>query len=109
MRARSFYEFDNASTAPLHGFRDADDYYTRSSSIHFLGSINTPVLCISSEDDPFLPREALHRARRRHRRRSSSASAAVAGTPGSLPGLRHGARIIGPRSGWFSGSRSGPE
>ncbi len=63
MRARSFVEFDNASTAPLHGFRDADDYYARASSIGFLGQITTPALCISAEDDPFLPSSVLDRAR----------------------------------------------
>jgi len=61
--SRTFREFDDAATAPLHGFRDADDYYTRSSSLFFLPKITTPVLCISAEDDPFLPREALERAR----------------------------------------------
>jgi hypothetical protein len=63
MRSRTFREIDDSATAPLHGFRDADDYYTRSSSIHFLPKITTPTLCISAEDDPFLPREALDRAR----------------------------------------------
>ena len=63
MSARTFREFDDAATAPLHGFRDADDYYTRSSSIHFIGRITTPTLCISAEDDPFLPHEVLERAR----------------------------------------------
>jgi uncharacterized protein len=62
MRARTFRDFDNASTAPLHGFRDADDYYTRASSLPFLHAITTPALCISAEDDPFLPLEALGRA-----------------------------------------------
>lgn len=63
MRAQSFHEFDDASTAPLHGFRDAEDYYTRSSSLPFLSAIDIQVLCISAEDDPFLPFEALQRAR----------------------------------------------
>jgi len=63
MRARNFREFDAASTAPLHGFRDADDYYARASSIAYLGAIRTPVLCINAEDDPFLPIESLRRAR----------------------------------------------
>jgi len=63
LRARSFREFDDASTAPLHGFRDADDYYARASSIALLGGIETATLCISSEDDPFLPPSALARAR----------------------------------------------
>jgi hypothetical protein len=63
MRAKTFREIDNAATAPIHGFRDADDYYARASSIHFLGSITTPTLCLSAIDDPFLPSEALQRAK----------------------------------------------
>src|SRR5438105_4539103 len=62
MRARTFHDFDDASTAPIHGFRDAEDYYTRSSSISFLRSISVPTLCISAEDDPFLPFDVLTRA-----------------------------------------------
>ncbi len=63
LRATTFREMDDAATAPIHGFRDADDYYDRSSSIHFLSAITTPTLCVSSEDDPFLPVEALRRAK----------------------------------------------
>ncbi len=63
LRSRTFREFDDAATAPLHGFRDADDYYQRSSSIQYLSRITTPTLCISAEDDPFLPPAVLHRAR----------------------------------------------
>jgi uncharacterized protein len=62
-RARTFREFDDAATAPIHGFRDATDYYTKSSSIRVLDKITTPTLCINAADDPFLPREALDRAR----------------------------------------------
>src|SRR5207237_5496774 len=61
-RARTFREFDDAATGPLHGFTGADDYYTRSSSIRFLDKITTPTLCLSAEDDPFLPRGVLPRA-----------------------------------------------
>jgi len=61
MRAKTFREFDDAATAPLHGFRDADDYYTRSSSLQFLPRIQTPVLCVNAEDDPFLPPHVLPR------------------------------------------------
>jgi len=61
--ARTFVDFDNAATAPLHGFTDANDYYVRSSSLGFLGRITTPTLCVSAEDDPFLPPDALARAR----------------------------------------------
>jgi hypothetical protein len=63
MRAKTFREIDNSATAPIHGFRDADDYYARASSIYFLGAITTPTLCLSAIDDPFLPAEALQRAK----------------------------------------------
>jgi predicted alpha/beta-fold hydrolase len=63
MRAKTFREFDDVATAPLHGFTDANDYYTRSSSIHYLSRVTTPTLCISAEDDPFLPPEVLERAK----------------------------------------------
>jgi predicted alpha/beta-fold hydrolase len=53
--ARTFREFDDAATAPLHGFASADDYYARSSSAGFLERIRVPTLLIHSSDDPFLP------------------------------------------------------
>lgn len=58
-RAKTFREFDEAATAPLHGFASADDYYTRCSSIHFVGRITTPTLAMNAEDDPFLPPNVL--------------------------------------------------
>lgn len=58
-RARTFVEFDDAATAPLHGFQGSDDYYSRSSSIGFVGKIAVPTLCLSSYDDPFLPASVL--------------------------------------------------
>jgi len=61
-RARTFFDIDEAATAPLHGFSSAEDYWARSSSLQFLSAIETPVLALSSADDPFLPREALARA-----------------------------------------------
>ena len=60
--ARTFREFDGAVTAPLHGFRDAQDYYQRSSSGNFLRSIAIPTLLVHSKDDPFLPQSALPEA-----------------------------------------------
>jgi predicted alpha/beta-fold hydrolase len=62
-RGKKFREFDDAATGPLHGFTGADDYYRRSSSIHFLSRITTPTLCIAAEDDPFLPPDVLPRVR----------------------------------------------
>lgn len=52
-------EFDDAVTAPLHGFRHADDYYARSSSGPLLPRVGVPTLLVHSEDDPFLPFEAV--------------------------------------------------
>lgn len=53
--ARSFREFDDAATAPIHGFADASDYYTRSSAKHHLHGIRVPTLLLHAADDPFLP------------------------------------------------------
>ena len=52
-------EFDDLVTAPVHGFRDANDYWSKSSSIRFLGGVRRPVLLISAKDDPFFPGDAL--------------------------------------------------
>lgn len=54
MRAATFAEFDDAVTAPLHGFSNKDDYYDRCSSMHFLASIERPTLIINALDDPFM-------------------------------------------------------
>jgi predicted alpha/beta-fold hydrolase len=62
-RARTLYEFDDLVTAPVHGFRNADDYYARSSSLHFLDRVRTPTLLLSAHDDPFLPRMVLDEVR----------------------------------------------
>ncbi|QSE97059.1 YheT family hydrolase [Fulvivirga lutea] len=47
-------EFDNRYTAPIHGFNDAVDYYTKCSSLYFLDSIARPTLVINAKNDPFL-------------------------------------------------------
>jgi predicted alpha/beta-fold hydrolase len=59
LRAVTFREFDDAATAPLHGFLDADDYYARSSSRHFVSHIAVPTMLIHAADDPFLPADSL--------------------------------------------------
>lgn len=58
-KLRSFWDFDDQVTAPLHGFRDAMDYYQQSSSKQFLAKIKVPTLIIHSKDDPFIPHTAL--------------------------------------------------
>ncbi|HLV48738.1 MAG TPA: hydrolase, partial [Aliidiomarina sp.] len=50
---RDFPSFDDQVTAPLHGFRDADDYYNQCSGLQFLGDIQTPLLIVHAKDDPF--------------------------------------------------------
>jgi predicted alpha/beta-fold hydrolase len=61
-RARDLYEFDNLVTAPLHGFKDADDYWTRASSKQDLQRIAIPTLLIHARNDPFLPGRHLPQA-----------------------------------------------
>ncbi len=53
-KAATFTEFDNYFTAITHGFKDADEYWTKSSSKQFLTLIKIPTLLISAQDDPFL-------------------------------------------------------
>jgi predicted alpha/beta-fold hydrolase len=57
--ARTFWEFDDAVTAPLHGFLGADDYWARSSSGPWLGRIRVPTLVLNARNDPFMPQAAL--------------------------------------------------
>jgi len=58
-RARTLREFDDVVTAPLHGFRDTDDYWTRASAKPVLGRIQVPTLLLNARNDPFLPEAAL--------------------------------------------------
>ncbi|MFT5394017.1 MAG: putative alpha/beta-fold hydrolase [Gammaproteobacteria bacterium] len=51
---RTFREFDNAVTAPLHGFRDADHYYEHCSARRYVRDIAVPTLLIQAADDPFM-------------------------------------------------------
>ena len=54
-RIRSLADFDNAYTAPLHGFANKDDYYRRAAAKPFLPDIATPTLLLNAQNDPFLP------------------------------------------------------
>jgi len=58
-RAKDFFDFDNAATAILNGFRDADDYYERASSGRRLHQVAVPVLAIHAADDPFMTPEVV--------------------------------------------------
>ena len=59
LAARTLREFDNVVTAPLHGFRDTNDYWTRASAKPLLVSIDVPTLMINARNDPFMPARAL--------------------------------------------------
>ncbi len=56
---RKFAEFDGRFTAPMHGFRDADDYWTRASARQFLPGIAVPTLILNARNDPFLTTDSL--------------------------------------------------
>ena len=60
-QARDLRAFDDVFTAPLHGFRDATDYYARGSAKPRLGAIRIPALVLNARNDPFLPGLALPR------------------------------------------------
>jgi hypothetical protein len=62
-RAVSIYDFDDAVTAPVHGFASAHDYYWRSSALGFLATIARPTLLLNAVDDPFLPSSILDTVR----------------------------------------------
>ena len=59
LAARTLRDYDDALTAPLHGFFGADDYYERADLRRHLPSIRVPTLLVQSRDDPFLPRGAI--------------------------------------------------
>ena len=59
LASRDLYEFDNIFTAPLHGFRDTDDYWARASSKPHLHRIRVPALVLNARNDPFMPAASL--------------------------------------------------
>jgi len=91
--ARSFWEFDDVFTAPVHGFSGVDDYYSRSSSLQYLDRIAIPALLYSAVDDPFLPSSVLDKVR-----------AVAAGNPM----LHHEFTPTGGHVGWVSGGPFSP-
>ena len=57
--ARTLYDFDNVFTAPLHGFKDTDDYWKRGSAQPHLAQIRIPALVLNARNDPFVPGHSL--------------------------------------------------
>lgn len=58
-RLRTIREFDDRITAPLHGFKSADDYYMRSSCRQYLARITVPTLIVHACNDPFTPPQVI--------------------------------------------------
>jgi hypothetical protein len=59
--SRNLYQFDNVYTAPVHGFRDTDDYWTRASGKPHLAGVAVPHLVLNALNDPFVPAASLPR------------------------------------------------
>jgi predicted alpha/beta-fold hydrolase len=59
LASRTMYEFDDVVTAPLHGFRSADEYWTRSTVRPLLPEVTVPTLVLNARNDPFLPAAVL--------------------------------------------------
>jgi uncharacterized protein len=92
LRARNLYEFDNIVTAPLHGYRNTDDYWDRASARHVLSDITVPTLVLNAKNDPFLPPQHLPQTASRHvildyPEHGGHVGFAVGGLPGRLEWL----------------------
>ena len=55
LAAKNLHQFDNVVTAPLHGYRDVEDYWHRASACLVLDDIRVPTLVLNAKNDPFLP------------------------------------------------------
>ena len=62
LASTDLYEFDNVFTAPLHGFKNTEDYWTRASAKPHLANIQVPALAINAVNDPFIPQDSLPEA-----------------------------------------------
>ena len=60
--ARDLHDFDNVFTAPLHGFRDTQDYWHRASAKPLLRRVQVPALLVNALNDPFVPAHSLPRS-----------------------------------------------
>lgn len=96
LAARNLYEFDNVITAPLHGFRDTDDYWARASAKPHLARIRIPALVLNARNDPFVPATSLP----------------ACNSPGSQVTLwqpKHGGHVGFPGGPWPGHMRAMPE
>ena len=95
LAARTLYEFDNVFTAPLHGFRDTDDYWKRGSAKPHLHRIRIPALALNARNDPFVPAASLPEVR-------------AAGPCVTLWQPAHGGHVGFPGGGWPGHVRTVP-
>ena len=59
LQAKDLYDFDNVFTAPVHGFKNTDDYWLRASAKPHLRQIKIPALVVNARNDPFVPAYSL--------------------------------------------------
>jgi uncharacterized protein len=59
LAAKTFFDFDQLVTAPIHGFSSCYDYWRRSSCKQYLGDIAVPTAILNALNDPFQPTHAL--------------------------------------------------
>jgi uncharacterized protein len=59
IRSKNLYELDDAFTAPVHGYKNASDYYARASAKPMLHAIGKPTLLLNTLNDPFVPRDVV--------------------------------------------------
>lgn len=90
--ARDFFDFDDAVTAPLHGFASCEDYWAKSSCRPFLGGIRVPTLVINALNDPFMPSQELARPEQvsKHVSLEYPETGGHVGFPGPTGRPRHG-------------------
>jgi predicted alpha/beta-fold hydrolase len=100
LAARDLYEFDNVFTAPLHGFRDTEDYWARASAKPHLGSIRIPALALNARNDPFIPAESLPGAGQGGRGRGANPASGAEGKWVTLWQPPHGGHVGFPSGRW---------
>ena len=59
LAAKDLYEFDDVFTAPLHGFKNTDDYWLKASALPLMPHIAVPALALNARNDPFIPSSSL--------------------------------------------------
>lgn len=84
-RIRTFKEFDERFTAPMNGFKSAEDYWFQSSCIHYLETIKIPTLIINALDDPFLPSACFPIEQARHNAKITLEMPRYGGHVGFIP------------------------